>query len=384
MSPPRWVTISGEAPPGVFPATECPPLGGHSILQWNYEPVTDLSKVLPKTFTYGRPSPLPPGESETGSSKITITGGCSASSATAAVRPVSDVVNLAGARVGSVGRVELDSGEKCGDYVALGDSYASGEGLPPLGECHRSPHAYPPLVQNVLRFGAFHFDACTGATTSDLLHQAIRAAKQKELSEVTGLVTVTIGGDDIGFSKLITQCLLARIQRLIRFAEGCFQGKFGIQNGALVARGLARIRKNLPGTLRLIQDNAPHAQVMVLGYPYVFPRYSSLDCSKIHVFGVSLFDHPAFTADDIPSLWHIIVQLNATLQWVVGKVNRPSVEYVPTTAPFMGPPPHDACEPNHSWFTDIYIGGSQQTWSLHPTEDGQHALANVVIHKFIG
>jgi hypothetical protein len=73
--PATWMTISGETPPGVTPATECPGLGGHSLLQWNYEPVTGLNKVLPKTFTYGPPSPLPQGESVTGSSTITITGG---------------------------------------------------------------------------------------------------------------------------------------------------------------------------------------------------------------------------------------------------------------------------------------------------------------------
>jgi hypothetical protein len=51
-----------------------------------------------------------------------------------------------------------------GYYVAFGDSYASGEGLPPLEFCHRSPHAYPALVQQALRFSrcsAFYFEACT-------------------------------------------------------------------------------------------------------------------------------------------------------------------------------------------------------------------------------
>jgi hypothetical protein len=90
VAPPQtWVTISGETPPDVTPATECPPLGGHSILQWHYGPVTDLNKVLPKTFTYGPPSPGP-GESETGSSTITIAGSaCSCCSAVPPTQPAS-------------------------------------------------------------------------------------------------------------------------------------------------------------------------------------------------------------------------------------------------------------------------------------------------------
>jgi hypothetical protein len=91
--PATWMTISGETAPEVTPAAECPGLGGHSLLQWRYEPVTDLNKVLPKTFTYGPPSPQPQGESETGSSTITITGGaCSCCSGVSPTQPGSGEV----------------------------------------------------------------------------------------------------------------------------------------------------------------------------------------------------------------------------------------------------------------------------------------------------
>ncbi len=262
-----------------------------------------------------------------------------------------------------------------GYYVALGDSYASGEGLPPLEFCHRSPHAYPALVQQSLRFSAFYFEACTGATTLELNHQAHLAWQRRQLSGRTRLVTITIGGDDIGFSRLIEQCVLARIHRIIRPAVGCFEGKYGTANAARVARGLEVVRQNLPRVFSFIQEQAPDALVLVTNYPYVFPRQSSIDCSKLYLFDVPVFGHPAFNADDVPALWRVIVRLNSTIFNAVEKMHSSQFQYVDVIPPFVG---HDACEPTHSWFTPIYIRGSKQAWSLHPTEAGQQALATRV------
>src|SRR3954468_17602736 len=61
-------------------------------------------------------------------------------------------------------------------YVALGDSYSSGEGnrgyVPPTdtpaNKCHRSPHAYGVRLQHdVPTLGRLVFHACSGAVTDD-------------------------------------------------------------------------------------------------------------------------------------------------------------------------------------------------------------------------
>src|SRR5882672_4307904 len=59
-------------------------------------------------------------------------------------------------------------------YVALGDSYTSGPGIPrqtvESGGCRRSDHNYPHLVAVALALGAGRFTdaSCAGATTAHM------------------------------------------------------------------------------------------------------------------------------------------------------------------------------------------------------------------------
>src|SRR5437763_5750077 len=67
-------------------------------------------------------------------------------------------------------------------YVALGDSYASGEANPPFDkgtavpgrggdDCHRSSKAYPRVLKVNNRLNVVH-KACSGAVTQDILDHA--------------------------------------------------------------------------------------------------------------------------------------------------------------------------------------------------------------------
>lgn len=348
-----------------------PPGGFQDEPAWQSSELPTIADVDAGKLPYSKSFPAQWTESDSlgGTERVTITD----------TFTVAGACNLGSAAAATAASEEPD--HECGTYVALGDSYASGEGLPPLGECGQSPHAYPHLVQNALDYRKLYFDACSGATTIGLRDQVNVAYQRRELSKATWLVTITIGGDDIDFARLITQCLLARAHRAVnRKAPGCFGGKYGRRNLALIANGIRQIRHRLPGELASIHQKAPNAQVMLVGYPYVFPPSSTIDCSEIHLFGISLFGHPAFTADDVPALHRTIIQLNNAVKSAMGESDGSWLSFVPTTSAFRG---HDACEPHKSWFTGIYVGGHQQTWSLHPTVPGQHALANAVIHAII-
>src|SRR4051794_6940769 len=54
-------------------------------------------------------------------------------------------------------------------YDALGDSYASGYGVPPYSECGRSQSAYAVLIDGRQRLRLDDFVACAGATTTSLV-----------------------------------------------------------------------------------------------------------------------------------------------------------------------------------------------------------------------
>jgi lysophospholipase L1-like esterase len=142
-------------------------------------------------------------------------------------------------------------------YVALGDSYSSGVGTRVFyeesGSCKRSPDAYGPKIA-AARGYALSFQACSGAKTSDVNEKQLGT-----LSSTTSLVTITIGGNDAGFSNVIVNCAL------YYFTCG------GAINGADEF-----IAKKLPGlletTYRNIRAKATVAEVIVLGYPKLFSK----------------------------------------------------------------------------------------------------------------
>lgn len=141
-------------------------------------------------------------------------------------------------------------------YVALGDSYSSGVGtrtyLADSGTCKRSALAYAPEVAARLGY-TLTFAACAGARTADVASGQLSA-----LAESTSFVTITIGGNDAGFSSVISQC--ARPWPFTCWGD--------------IDNAQAFIRDTLPGRLdglyAQIQTRAPAAKVVVVGYPRVF------------------------------------------------------------------------------------------------------------------
>ncbi|WP_433664092.1 SGNH/GDSL hydrolase family protein [Nocardia sp. CA-128927] len=146
------------------------------------------------------------------------------------------------------------------DYAALGDSYSSGTGIgeyrPDSGDCRRSDSAYPALWAGSHTVGTFSFKACSGATTQD-----VRSGQLNVLNDRTGLVTLTAGGNDVGFSDILRSCVFPASD------ASC---------DAAVNAGINYANRTLPGRLDgLYQDikaKAPKAKVVVLGYPRLFER----------------------------------------------------------------------------------------------------------------
>ncbi len=171
---------------------------------------------------------------------------------------VSRVVRLAVAVVVAavVGVVFTAAGPAAGGatYAALGDSYSSGVGTGSYtldSACKRSVYAYPYLWAQKHAGTSLSFVACSGAKTSDLL-----ASQVQSVTSSTTLVTMTVGGNDIGFANLIYQCTIS----------DC-------------SAALDSTRANLETTLGAALDSvyttvkqraAPGATIVVLGYPRVF------------------------------------------------------------------------------------------------------------------
>jgi lysophospholipase L1-like esterase len=143
------------------------------------------------------------------------------------------------------------------NYVALGDSYSSGVGagnyISSSGNCLRSTSAYSALWANANAPASYVSVACSGATTTSVISSQLSA-----LSPSTTLVSITAGGNDVGFSNIMTTCVL----------YGTSQCVAAVQQAENYAQA------NLPGLLDnlyyAISSAAPNARVVVLDYPVFY------------------------------------------------------------------------------------------------------------------
>lgn len=202
-----------------------------------------------------------------------------------------------------------------GNYVMLGDSYSSGEGvgaglydldtdnfqttctLPGTtttysctNNGHRSALSYNRMfASKTTSFGAvtdyndpaknWSDVACSGAVIGDFSSQNINGSCPNEgpqadaLNTNTSLVTLTFGGNDLGFAPIIKDCIGigAGTWFGILAASTTCKSKDGVKLASDVS-GLTNAAGN--GTLdllyRAIRAAAPNAEVVVLGYPRMF------------------------------------------------------------------------------------------------------------------
>ncbi|MGF1661432.1 MAG: SGNH/GDSL hydrolase family protein [Kineosporiaceae bacterium] len=162
----------------------------------------------------------------------------------------------AAAVLGFVAPAAADAGEPV-DYVALGDSYSAGLGAGPYdpasGDCSRSPNAYPALWAAANGPATFAFVACSGATTSD-----VRSDQLPALTGDTDLVTLTVGGNDVGFAPVLTACVIGDDATCDAALD---------TSGFLIDTWLPHALAGLYGD---VSAAAPGATVVVLGYPRLF------------------------------------------------------------------------------------------------------------------
>ncbi len=150
-------------------------------------------------------------------------------------------------------------------YVALGDSYSSGVGAgnydSSSGGCERSANAYPERWADSDAPASFTSVACAGATTSDVLSSQVSA-----LNASTTLVSITIGGNDARFSRIMETCVLES-------GSACLSAISSAKR--FVARQLPA---RLDATLRTIHAHAPTARIVVLDYPEFYDPSKSMTC----------------------------------------------------------------------------------------------------------
>jgi lysophospholipase L1-like esterase len=224
------------------------------------------------------------------------------------------------------------------DYVALGDSYSSGTGAPPYQNagCLRSSKSYAQLWANTHAVSSFAFPACGGATTSDVLGSQLGS-----LNANTDLVTITIGGNDIGFSDVMSTCTLGSNSSCVNAVNAATNQA----NTTLPAR--------LDATYAAIRAAAPDAQVVVLGYPRLISPTGSCGLLNLSTTKRTALNNGAD-------------QLDAAIAARVAAAGA-GFTYVSSIAQFNG---HGACG-SSPWINRFNL--FQITESYHPNATGYSA-----------
>ncbi|WP_307831847.1 SGNH/GDSL hydrolase family protein [Prauserella cavernicola] len=245
-------------------------------------------------------------------------------------------------------------------YVALGDSYVSGPGTgEPAGVptgCLRSDNNYPRLVAAELSVATLSDVSCGGARTEHMTEpqptpQGDNPPQFDALTPQTTLVTLGIGGNDVNFIELTATCPEEDV---------CLDtGAPGVPEwlASVIAEAGARV-----GTvLSEISQRAPHAEVVLVGYPTILPE-DGAECA-------GLLPH---SADEIDSLRHALDALNTMLSQ---QAKAHDVTYVDTVAATEG---HGVCAPeDERWIEGLEsVTGAHP---LHPTARGERALADAVL-----
>ena len=243
------------------------------------------------------------------------------------------------------------------EYVALGDSYSAmgsraAETTGPA-ECFRSADNYPTLVAQDERIENFVDATCASAVTVNILTTRAGtdgpiSAQLESLTEDTDLVTISIGGNDIGFPAI----------------AGCFQEAMaaGVESDCAPQFNrdemTSSVNEMLFSVYSSVQQRSPEARIVVTGYmPLITDEGQCEDA--------------AFISDNDRG-WAVGLtnEINGRIEGISSEMQIPFI--LPDGA--YG---HTVCAAPEERWTDL-TGAETGGYPMHPTAPGQEAMADAI------
>lgn len=273
------------------------------------------------------------------------------------VRVLVVLVSLAGAL--SVGA----AGASAANWAGLGDSYAAGPLIPnqqlsPLG-CLRSDHNFAHLAAAAL--GRSLADAsCSGAKTDDMTTPQDVTPGQNPpqfnaLTTDTQIVTLQIGGNDIGFTSILENCATAN-----PFAHPC-RDKYVVNGHDTLADKIAATAPKVATVLQGIHARSPGARVFVVNYAAILPETGSGCWPQVPI---------AFA--DVPYLRSVEKNLNAMLaQQAAANDARIVDDYTASIG-------RDACKSSSTRWVEPLVPANAAA-PFHPNARGEAGIAAEVV-----
>jgi lysophospholipase L1-like esterase len=249
-------------------------------------------------------------------------------------------------------------------YTALGDSYAAGPLipllLPPFG-CLKSSNNYGHIAQRTLAYAEYRDATCSGAETEDMtqpqnVSPGPNPPQFDALSPDTELVTINIGGNDIGFSELAENCV-----SIVPWGSPCRNRYVDASGNDEISDRIEATADDVAGVIQGIHDRSPVGRVLVLNYSAIFPHE-----------GTGCWPQMPVARGDVRWLREKQVELNTML---AEQAAANGAEIVDVYGASVG---RDACASPLTRWVEPYIPLNAAA-PLHPNLRGMRAMARMVV-----
>jgi len=250
-----------------------------------------------------------------------------------------------------------------GNYAALGDSYAAGPLIPdpvPIYGCLKSSNNYPRLAAPAI--GQPLRDAtCSGAKTTHMTQpqnvdpDGPNPPQFDRLDAGTQVVSLTIGGNDIGFSEIAQNCITWN-----PFSSPC-RNRYIVNGVDTISQRIANTAPLVDAVLDGIRARSPSARTFVVNYPAIFPETGSGCWPQMPV---SWRDTPYLRAKQR--------ELN---QMLAGQAAANGARLVNWYQASIG---HDACKSSSVRWVEPIVPGNWAA-SIHPNRRGMEGGAAALV-----
>ena len=263
-------------------------------------------------------------------------------------------------------------------YVALGDSFSSGQGagvydsntVTDANKCYKSYSGYGRILSRDTSNSLVltNFAACGGAVADNIdtntTYPGVPSPQNSALSSTTKVVSLSIGGNDIGFADVIMTCA-----NPTKDCDGAF---------SLAYNQLGMLDNMLQRVYLDILKKAPDAKVYILGYPPIVT--TGPGC----LVGNNGTDYPFFSESRKQKAVDLAHSLNSTTQSSINTIRSLSTDYdqrlrfidaQASGSPFIG---HDVCS-SEPYVNGLILLPGNSSESFHPNARGHKAYADLLL-----
>jgi lysophospholipase L1-like esterase len=249
------------------------------------------------------------------------------------------------------------------EYVALGDSYTAGPVIPvqvPIFGCLKSNNNFPNLATRELGL-SLRDASCSGAETEDMTNpqnvdpDGPNPPQFDRLTAATNIVTLQIGGNDIGFSSIAEDCFSETNQ-----GTPC-QDRYVVNGRDEISERIQATAPLVAAVLQGIKDRSPSARILVVNYAAILPHS-----------GPGCYPQMPITDGDVPYLRAKQVELNSMLATEGAAAGAELIDWY---AASVG---HDACQaPAIRWVEPVAPVNAAAP--LHPNLGGMMGASDLLV-----